>query len=145
MDNTNGNDELTLYDISKELQNIEDNRKRLRTEARILFRKEHPSAWFRLTHNYDLSKSHAFYWLTFYIAFATVAILIIGAYNGGMFSKVGDINHELETEREYYCPYCDWHGNVTEMESHDGQDSVYYYCPDCGHVMGKIPYPERQG
>jgi hypothetical protein len=98
-----------------------------------------------MMHNYNGTKSYGLYFVAFYMLAIISMLSIAFIINDGMFSTVGDSNHPLEIDRIYDCPYGDWSGNVSQMETHDGMYNVYYYCPECGHVIGRIPFNERQG
>ena len=105
------------------------------------FRKEHPGILYRLTHNTNEKRTLVVPIVV--ILYASILIFAF-AYTGYNFGEPGDANYVLENDVIYDCPDCDWSGNTSLMLWHDGASGVMYYCPDCGHVIGRIPFADKQ-
>lgn len=133
----------TLEELNKRITEGEQERRVLRVQRNIEFKKQYPSIWYRATHDFD-GRSILWQWAVLSIFVAGV-VMLMGVGQLGWFSDVGDSNHELEAGRDYTCPYCQWDGNTSEMLGYSGPLGIVYYCPECGEVIGYIPYNERQG
>lgn len=130
-----------LRELDQENTELKLKLKHNRIDLIAEFRKEHPSILYRLTHTTDEKRT-----LIVPAIAILYAILLISAlwYTGYIFGGPGDVNYVLENDVIYDCPECDWSGNTSIMTWHDGASSVYYYCPDCGHPIGRIPFTDKQ-
>lgn len=53
--------------------------------------------------------------------------------------ETGDSHFELSNDVKYVCPNCGWNGTTSGMveKSIGDGDYRYYYCPECGSIMGR--------
>jgi predicted RNA-binding Zn-ribbon protein involved in translation (DUF1610 family) len=105
-------------------------------------REERFSLGYRMNHSPFNEKPLTGMWAALSVfVVAYLAVLVIAT---PFFQPVGSERYVMDIEQTYDCPFCDWSGNASMMTTHDGAWGVNYYCPDCGHVIGNVPYGERQ-
>jgi len=134
----------TLEELNQELSELKTTRRKVLVDRNAEWEKRYPSLAYRFSHDAQTGRSTLPQW-AFLIMVMTVATLVMGVSMAGWFVDVGDVNYHLETDRVYECQFCQWEGNVSQMFYHDGVNGVVYYCPECGEVIGIIPYDQQQG
>lgn len=124
-----------LDELRKEYEDLRLGREHARIELKKEYAKEHPSEWYRATHDPRTGKSTGFVWAVLVLIMVMTVAFTINALAPNAFYKVGDQMYELNAEDSYECHHCLVHSTAHYMVTYNG---YYYYCPRCLNIMGHI-------
>lgn len=124
-----------LDELRKEYEDLRLGREHARIELRKEWAKEHPSEWYRATHNIRDGKSTGLVWAMVVFVMVMAVVVSINAVAPNVFYKPGDQMYHLNSGDSYECPHCLTHSTTHYMVTYDGR---YYYCPQCLNIMGHL-------
>lgn len=125
----------SVDELRRDYEDAKEFKCQARHALKIAYEREHPSPLYRLTHSPESGKSSLFGWYIGIVAAVFVIAIIMNTVSPNFFYKVGDTNYQLNCEDLFTCPHDGLQTTTAEMITYDG---YYYYCPMCGHVMGKL-------
>jgi len=113
--------------IDKARKDYQDARRALRCE----WKTAPMSRGYKFMHDPYTGKHTGILW-----AFFAVAIVVaVFALAPNTLVNVGTQWYHLNATDLYECPECHLSTTTGDMATYDG---YYYYCPECGHVMGSL-------
>jgi hypothetical protein len=124
-----------LDELRKEYEDLSVSKSHTRIEMRNEWRKEHPSALYRATHEPTSDQNTVGMWVLCFTAVFLALMAVMSVVAPNTFYKVGDDMYHLNADDTFTCPHCGLMSDTYHMATYDG---YYYYRGQCGNVMGHL-------
>jgi hypothetical protein len=131
-----------IDDLREEYESCYLDMRRARLEVLSAFRPPRFTNWYRFTHDPLTGKSNGVVFLVIFAAVVLGVAMTTHALAPNLYYSVGSDRFELNATDLYECSECHLSTTTADMATYDG---YYYYCPQCGHVMGNLNPGQKHG